>query len=67
MTTLADNLDAQALTLRHMAATALETGDHVDVPWERGTRKPLHMLTPDDILADAEALEADAAKLRLLY
>jgi hypothetical protein len=68
VTALANDLDAQALVLRNMAANVMETGRPVDVPWPHGIgTKTLHQLTSLDILADAEALEADAAKLRLLY
>ena len=64
---LANNLDAQALVLRDLAAGVMESGQPVDVPWPHGGTKTLHQLTSLDILADAEAFEADAAKLRTLY
>lgn len=63
---LANDLDAQALSLRSLAAGVMKSGQPVDVPWPHGGRKVLHTLTGLDILAEAEAFERDAAKLRLL-
>ncbi|WP_375292289.1 hypothetical protein [Sphingomonas melonis] len=65
--TTPDLLDAQARVLRNMAAGVMASGRPVDVPWPHGGRKPLHQLTSLDILDEAEAFEADAAKLRTLY
>jgi hypothetical protein len=67
MTTRANDLDAQALVLRSMAAGVIQSGQPVDVPWPHGGRKSLHTLTALDILDEAEAFERDAAKLRLLH
>lgn len=64
---LADQLDAQALVLRSVAAGVIQSGQPVDVPWRLGKPKTLHTLTAHDIIDDAEALERDAAKLRLLH
>jgi hypothetical protein len=50
-----------------MADSIVVTGCPVDVPWRRGLRKTLHQLTSADLIADAEALEADAVKLRTIY
>lgn len=64
---LANNLDAQAQVLRSMAAAVMQSGQPIDVPWRFGSTKTLHTLSALDILDDAEAFEADAAKLRILY
>ncbi len=52
-----------------MAANVMLTGQPVDVPWPfaDGGNRTLHQLTSLDLLADAEAFEADAVKLRTLY
>lgn len=62
--TIANHLDAQALVLRSMAAGVMQSGQPVDVPWPHGGRKVLHTLTARDILAEAEAFERDAVKIR---
>lgn len=64
---LASALDAEAQLLRNHAANIMESGRPVDVPWPHGGSKSLHQLTSFDLLSDAEALEADATKLRTLY
>ena len=66
MTHLANHLDAQALVLRSMAAGVMQSVQPVDVPWPHGGRKTLHTLTALDILAEAEAFERDAVKVRFL-
>lgn len=63
---VAIDLEDQAATLRRMAAGIRKSDQPLDVPFAGGTRK-LDQLTASDLEADAEAFEADAAKLRLLY
>jgi hypothetical protein len=65
---LAIDLEDTAATMRRAVSTFQELGGPVEVPWPHGDgTKVLHMLTYDDIIADAEALEHDADKLRSLY
>ena len=65
---LANDLDAQAQVLRAHASAVMASGRPIDVPWPYGPgTKSLHQLTSLDILADAEALGADAVKVRTLY
>ena len=63
---VAVDLDDLAASYRRQAAAIRKTGYPIEVPWDGGT-KTLHQITALELEADAEALEADANKLRKLY
>lgn len=62
----ARRLEDQAKVLRSMAAGIQTSGHPIEVVMS-GKPCPLNQLTSLDLIDDASALEADAAKLRSLY
>lgn len=63
---VAIDLDDQAAVLRRQAAGIRKSGQPIELIIA-GRVQPLNHMTPEVLDADAEALEADAMKLRSLY
>lgn len=63
---LAIDLEDQAAVLRRQAAGIRKSGQPIEI-FMAGRLQPLDQMTAEILDADAEALEADAMKLRSLY